>query len=113
METVVRILEQKNKIDITISGKNVDLIIPLIMEKYPNALVQGERNKTFNKKKLLPALFLLECRTKKGLTVRDLENLTGIRYTNISAMENGNRVIGLNVAKKLAKVLDCEYTDLL
>ena len=55
----------------------------------------------------------MKYRTREGLSIMELAKLTGISCTNISAMEAHRRVIGLRVAKKLAKVLNCNYTDLL
>ena len=50
---------------------------------------------------------------KSGLTSMRLADLTGIGYSNIIAMEKNRRVIGLNIAKKLAKALNCKPSDLL
>ncbi|MDR1288246.1 MAG: helix-turn-helix transcriptional regulator [Treponema sp.] len=38
---------------------------------------------------------------------------TGIKYTNISAMEHDTRNIGLSTAKRLGAALGVDYTKLL
>jgi ribosome-binding protein aMBF1 (putative translation factor) len=55
-------------------------------------------------------LALRGARYREGLSQKELSKRTGISQENISKMENGQRVVGEKVAKKLAKVLriDCE-----
>ncbi|HEX2769673.1 MAG TPA: helix-turn-helix transcriptional regulator [Geobacteraceae bacterium] len=45
-------------------------------------------------------------RDKKGLTQKQLAEMTGIAQHHISEMENGKRPIGKETAKKLAKALN-------
>ena len=59
-----------------------------------------------------PAKALSSYRLREGLTQKQLAKRTGISQPNISAMEKGKRPIGLNVAKKLAKALNCRYQRL-
>ncbi|OGQ35842.1 MAG: hypothetical protein A3F16_02115 [Deltaproteobacteria bacterium RIFCSPHIGHO2_12_FULL_43_9] len=51
-------------------------------------------------------------RLRGELTQQRLAKRSGISQANISAMEKGSRTIGLNVAKKLAKILKCDYKKL-
>ncbi|MCL2805053.1 MAG: helix-turn-helix domain-containing protein [Treponema sp.] len=60
-----------------------------------------------------PGKILQAYRERAELSIVKLAEKTGIKYTNISAMENDNRVIGLSVAKKLASALNCDYAKFL
>jgi ribosome-binding protein aMBF1 (putative translation factor) len=57
-----------------------------------------------------PGKVLCAYRMREGFSLVELSKKTGIKYTNISAMEHDNRVIGFSVAKRLAKALNCDYT---
>ena len=52
-------------------------------------------------------------RYREDVTQRQLAKLTGISVQNISAMENGQRPIGKDMAKRLAKVLNTDWRLLL
>ncbi len=52
-------------------------------------------------------------RQRADLTQVELADKTGIRQHHLSEMENNKRVLGKANAKKLAKVLDCDYQKLL
>ncbi len=59
------------------------------------------------KKDMHPGRFLRVYRENKGLTQAELgKALGGIPRQHISNTENGNRAIGLKMARQLAKVLD-------
>ncbi|OGQ06775.1 MAG: hypothetical protein A3G32_05775 [Deltaproteobacteria bacterium RIFCSPLOWO2_12_FULL_40_28] len=51
-------------------------------------------------------------RYREEMTQKDLAKKTGIRQSHISEMERNKRTIGLQVAKKLAKALNCNYRRL-
>ena len=51
-------------------------------------------------------LTLRGARYREGLSQKELAKRSGVSQENISRMENGKRPIGVNVAKKLAKVLN-------
>lgn len=59
-----------------------------------------------------PANSLLAYRLREGFTQKALAKKSLISQANLSAMENGKRPIGLNVAKKLSKILKCDYKKL-
>ena len=102
-----------------------NIIKTLIQKHYPDVLVKdSDTDDDFVKfedtdlyreikTNMTPGSLLSAYRSREGLSLTELAKRTGISYTNISAMENDRRVIGLNVAKKLANALNCEYTDLL
>ena len=52
-----------------------------------------------------PGITLRIRRENAGYTQAQLADLTGLAAANISAIENGRRSMGLNVAKKLAEAL--------
>jgi DNA-binding XRE family transcriptional regulator len=56
-----------------------------------------------------PANSLKAYRLRQGLTQKELAKKTGIAQANLSAMEKGRRSIGLEVAKKLALALNCDF----
>ncbi len=60
-----------------------------------------------------PAGRLWAYRHREDLTQAQLAKKSGISQTNLSAMENGRRPIGLNVAKKLGAILNCDYKKFL
>jgi ribosome-binding protein aMBF1 (putative translation factor) len=48
-------------------------------------------------------------RYKEGLTQRELAEKTGIPQRHISEMENGKRLIGKKLARKLGEILNVDY----
>ena len=56
-----------------------------------------------------PAEALKGARAKEGLTQKALAASLGIPQANLSLMENGKRLIGKEMAKRLASVLDVDY----
>ena len=52
-------------------------------------------------------------RYRENISQRQLARLTGVSVQNISAMENGRRPIGKEMAKRLAKVLNTDWRLLL
>jgi ribosome-binding protein aMBF1 (putative translation factor) len=58
-------------------------------------------------------LALRGARFREGLSQKELAKRSGVSQENISRMENGQRVIGEEVAKKLAKALNINTSLLL
>ena len=54
-------------------------------------------------------LALRGARYREGLSQKELSKRTGVSQENISKMENGQRVVGEKVAKKLAKALRIDF----
>jgi len=52
---------------------------------------------------------LAGARYREGLTQMQLSKLTGIPQRHISEMENGKRIIGKEMAKRLGKALNIGY----
>ena len=53
-----------------------------------------------------------EIRTQKGLSQEQLQNLSGIKNTVISAIENGKRTIGLHTIAAIARSLEVSIDEL-
>lgn len=63
--------------------------------------------------KITPAEILKEQRKRMGFTLDKLSKLTKISKSNLSAMENNRRPIGLKIAKILSSALGVDYKVLL
>lgn len=57
----------------------------------------------------LAGIALRGARGKEGITQARLSEISGIPQRHISEMENGKRPIGVNMAKRLGKVLKISY----
>ncbi|MFN8371243.1 MAG: helix-turn-helix transcriptional regulator [Bacteriovoracaceae bacterium] len=66
-----------------------------------------------NKDAISPAKVLRLQRQQLGLSLAKLAQITGISKSNLSAMENSKRLIGLKIAKVLAKALGINYKALI
>jgi len=55
---------------------------------------------------------LKDYRTKKGLSLRDVEKLTGISNSHISLLERGFRKPSLDVINKLAKAYNIKPSSI-
>lgn len=121
----MQVVERKHHIDIIInSGANVVLpelrkIFPDIKEvkdSDPESLVEvmdtdwaREMKEKMNENK---GMYLRAYRQKLGMSQKDLEMKSGISRHNISLMESGKRKIGLSVARQLAPVLGCNFSEI-
>ena len=119
----MQVQEKTRHIDVTIHGLGLGTIKEVLAQAIPEAVITHDdeeivdwestelsRRIRINK---TPGKLLRAYRERSGLSIVQLAEKTGIKYTNISAMEHDNRVIGLSSAKKLASVLSCEYTKFL
>jgi DNA-binding Xre family transcriptional regulator len=71
-------------------------------EAFEQHLYHGDEKLKFAKR-------LKMLRKDKKLTLRKLDELTGIPYSHLSEIENAKRTIGVKYAKKLAKALETDY----
>lgn len=55
---------------------------------------------------------LRDLRKARGLSIRDLETMTGIGRGHLSDFENGKTVMSIQTAAFLALTLDCKIDDL-
>lgn len=58
-------------------------------------------------------MVLRDARFRENMSQKELAKQSGISQENISRIENGKRVVGEKVAKKLAKPLKINYILLL
>jgi ribosome-binding protein aMBF1 (putative translation factor) len=122
----MRVQEKTRHINATITGSGIDEIKYLIVKFLPEAIVNEDEEEDEGYEKWedtdlykeirareTPGSVLAAYRMREGLSLVELAEKTGIKYTNISAMEHDNRIIGLSMAKRLAKALNCDYTRFL
>lgn len=58
-------------------------------------------------------LFIYEMRSKKGISLRELERLTGIGKSTLCRYEKAdNNKADIYNIEKIAKALNCKFTDL-
>lgn len=60
-----------------------------------------------------PSLLLKGLRHREGLSQIELAKILNISQTNLSAMENGRRVIGKELAKRMAEQFEVDYRNFL
>jgi ribosome-binding protein aMBF1 (putative translation factor) len=118
----MQVQEKARRIDVSIQGMGLEEIKKALARTLPEAViidddeaVEWERTalaKEIRMKKT-PGKLLMAYRERAGLSVVELANKTGIKYTNISAMEHDTRIIGLSMAKRLGAALGVDYTKLL
>jgi plasmid maintenance system antidote protein VapI len=119
----MQVQERARHIDVTIRGTGLEEIKKALAEALPEALVIDEDDgpvkweSTALAKKIrmnkTPGKLLRAYRERAGLSVVALAEKTGIKYTNISAMEHDARNIGLITAKRLSTALGVDYIRLL
>jgi DNA-binding XRE family transcriptional regulator len=123
----MQVQEKTRRIDATIHGLGLGAIREALMRALPEALITEDdalaadesidwENTELSKRIRMdktPGKLLEAYRERAGLSIVQLAEKTGIKYTNISAMEHDSRVIGLSNARKLALALGCDYSKLL
>jgi DNA-binding XRE family transcriptional regulator len=119
----MQVQEKTRHIDVTIQGTGLEEIKRVLAKTLPEALIIEDNDesalweKTALAKKIrmntTPGKLLTAYRERAGLSVVELAAMTGIKYTNISAMEHDARNIGLSTAKRLGAALRIDYTRLL
>jgi ribosome-binding protein aMBF1 (putative translation factor) len=107
-------------IDVTIPGTGIDKLKHILAQNMPEAIiveadddaVEWENTELYKtiKANETPGKVLQSYRERAGLSIVELAKKTGIKYTNISAMEHDSRVIGLTSARRFALALNCDYT---
>lgn len=51
---------------------------------------------------------ITELRNSRGLTTRQLAELCGVNYANISKIENGRYNVSIDILAKICNALECE-----
>jgi len=121
----MQVVEKTRHINATLSGRGIPLIKEAILKAYPKAIIReddaDEEYIDWDESDLAkeiraertPGLVLAAYREREGLTLVQLAEKVGTKYTAISAMENNRRPIGLIMAKKLGKALNVDYKKFL
>ena len=121
----MQVVEKMRHINATLSGRGIPLIKEAILKAYPKAIIReddtDEEYIDWDESDLAkeiraertPGLVLAAYREREGLTLVQLAEKVGTKYTAISAMENNRRPIGLIMAKKLGKALNVDYKKFL
>jgi len=116
----MQVREKTHRIDVTIDGEGSEQIAEILRAALPDAVVTGNEEDTVPwrgsdleteiRAERTPGLVLRAYQEQAGMSVTDLATAVGTSYPNICAMEGDRRVIGLRMARKLAKVLgtDCQ-----
>ncbi|MDR0877358.1 MAG: helix-turn-helix domain-containing protein [Treponema sp.] len=116
----MQVQERTRHIDVTIPGTGLDKLKHILAQNMPEAVIDDDDDITIDwestdlcktiRANQTPGKLLQAYRERAGLSLVALAQKTGIKYTNISAMEHDNRVIGLSSARRFAAALNCEYT---
>lgn len=69
---------------------------------------KDEMSKNLNRLRIGQSLATI--RKEKGLSVRQLAELSGVTYQNINKIELGRYSVGIDVLTKITDALDCEVT---
>ena len=107
----MQVVERKHHIDFTMYGSGLALVKEALLNTYPDIQFKENPDEDFISSKESSVLKDIEAkmtaadvlsirRENKGLTQKQLSDLTGIAVPNISLMENGSRKIGKVNAKK-------------
>jgi DNA-binding XRE family transcriptional regulator len=118
----MQVQEKTRHIDATITGLGLEALRALIVQNMPGAVItddddsinweDSELSRNIRMRKT-PGKLLRAYRERAGFSIMELAEKTGVKYTNISAMEHDSRVIGLAMAKRLSAALNCDYTKFL
>lgn len=118
----MQVVEKKHHIDLTMYGSGLALVKKALLSTYPDIQFEEDTDEDFIsskessvlkdiEEKMTAADVLSIRRENKGLTQKQLSEMTGIAVPNISQMESGSRKIGKVNAKKLATALNCDASD--
>lgn len=81
--------------------------------RVPAALVHAEAAARHGDAYRTPGYYVKLYRLRAGLTQVKLAQSAGMKQHHLSEMEHHKRPIGKSTAKRLAKLLDCDYRKLL
>ena len=95
----------------SIESYNSDAVVEILSSSLKRHKKHAEELLT--DQKVAPSKILKTQREKMGFSLSELAKKTGLAKSNLSAMENDKRPIGLKVAKMLSQVLGISYKALL
>lgn len=82
-------------------------------ERVPAALVHAQAKSRHGDNYRTPGYFLKLYRLRAEITQAALADQAGMRQHHLSEMEHNKRPIGKVLARKLAKLLSCDYRNLM
>lgn len=119
----MQVVEKTRRIDVTMTGDGLDFLANIIKSQVPDVSIIDDNEEFVDwdstdiakqiKASRTPGSTLRAYREREGLTLVRLAEQVNTKYTNISAMENDRRVIGVSMAKKLGKVLHVDFAKFL
>ena len=119
----MQVREKTHHIDVSLSGEGAEQILQVIRERYPDVQVIDDEEETERwddtelaadiRAQKTPGKLLRAYRERVGMTVVELAKAVETQYPNISAMEHDRRTVGLDMARKLAAALGCDYRKFL
>ena len=95
IKKIIKAYEEVNSDEVI----TIDQFDEMIKNKFPNGISSSAKIKAL--------------RLREGLTQKMLAEKSQIAQQNISEIERDERPIGVQVAKKLAAVLNCDYRSIL
>ncbi|MEW5814477.1 MAG: helix-turn-helix transcriptional regulator [Spirochaetota bacterium] len=121
------VVEKKHHIRVEMVGEGTDRIVEIIKREYPDAEIFPNPEQDFDTDEFIPVeetglyqdmkrkwhggITLRIRRENAEMTLDELSEKTGIAVSNLSAMENGRRPMGVRTAKRLAAVFDVPVDD--
>ncbi len=82
-------------------------------EHVPAQAVHDEARQRHGDSYMTPGYHLRLYRLRAGFTQTELAGRTGMHQRHLSEMENNKRPLGKTTARKLARILGCDYRRLL
>lgn len=119
----MQVVEKARHIKANFSGEGLDSLAAVLRECLPDAIFLDDDEEYVDwstsdlaaeiRASKTPGKLVRAYRERAGMTLVELAEAIGTKYPNLSAIENDTRAIGLDVARKLGKALDVEYTRFL
>jgi hypothetical protein len=112
------VVEKTRHIEVEIKGQGSELVLDILRRELPALTISDDdtyesiRDSAWFDDmlhQLTPGITIKVYRDNAGLTQAKLSALTGIPVPHISGMEHDKRPIGKMNARRLAKVLRCDY----
>lgn len=95
IKKIVKAYEEVNSDELV----TIEQFDEMIKDKFPSGISSSEKIKAL--------------RIREGLTQKALAEKSQVAQQNISKIERGERPIGVQVAKKLATIFNCDYRSII
>ena len=117
------VVEKMRHINVNVTGEGAAKVAALLKEQLPDAILSEDGDEAVEwkttdlareiKASKTPGKLVRAYRARAGLSLVELATRVGTRYTNLSAIENDRRPIGLVMARKLGVALGVDYRKFL